>query len=389
MNGRMLAQLQAEVGAEVASMTALRRRLHHDPRLSSCEETTLVTVLEHLPPGASRQRVGETGAVVRIGHGGPSVAVRAELDALPVQERTGVDWASTNGAMHACGHDVHLASLVALARAVNRVAAAAPLLAILQPREETYPSGAEEIVDAGVLTGHQVAAIVGAHVHPLVKEGEVACSEGPINAASDEFQIEMHGAGGHAAYPNLTPDPVLAIAQFTLSVQQLVSRNVDPMIPAVVTVGAIHSGEASNATPPNAVARGIIRSMSEDQRRMLHQRLRAVAEGTALTHGCGVDLKIVHGEPVLENHPRLVRATRSRLETLGLRLAPALRSCGSDDFAFFSAVAPAMMMFVGCGRENGSHPLHSPMFLPDDDAVRHVAMAMLAGYLAGTALLGN
>lgn len=377
--GTGLTTLRAALREELPAARLLRRRIHADPRVAGDEQATVELVLAHLPGHA--RPAAQTGALVRVGGPGPAVAVRAELDALPLAEETGVAWASANGATHACGHDVHLAALVALARAVAQIETSAPLVAVLQPREETYPSGARDIVESGALDRHEVAAVVGAHVQPLLAEDEVACTPGAVNAAADEFVITMRGRAGHAAYPHLNRDPVLAVAQCVVSLQQLVSRDVDPMVPSVLTVGALAAGEAANATPGTAAARGIIRAMSEGSRRTLHERLRTVAAGVAQIHGCHASVDITDGEPVLHNDPALASATSGLLGTFGYRVVDSLRSCGADDFAYFAARYPSLMLFAGVGDGKGP-TLHHPAFLPDERAVDRVAEVMLAGYVA-------
>ena len=207
--------------------------------------------------------------------------------------------------MHACGHDVHMAALTALARALHAVGPPVPMLAVLQPREEGNPSGAVDIISSGLLQAHQVQAMAAAHVQPLLRAGEVACAPGVVNASADEFLVTMTGRPGHAAYPHLTRDPVLALAQFVVAVQQLVSRNTDPMQPAVVTVGTLAAGEVSNAIPGTATARGTMRAVTAAHRDLLDERLREVASGVALAHGCTADMTIERGEPVLDNDPGL------------------------------------------------------------------------------------
>ena len=336
-------------------------------------------------PAPSGRRRG-TGAVLRIGGPGPAVGVRAELDALPITEATGVPWAADRGAMHACGHDVHMAALTALARAVHQAGPPVPMLAVLQPREEGNPSGALDMISSGLLQAHQVAAMAAAHVQPLLQVGEVACAPGVVNAAADEFFVTMTGSPGHAAYPHLTRDPVLALAQFVVAVQQLVSRNTDPMQPAVVTVGTLAAGEASNAIPGTAAARGTMRAVTEAHRDRLHDRLREVASGIALAHGCTADVVIVRGEPVLDNDPGLAAGTAVLLTRLGATVTEPLRTCGADDFAFYAGIAPALMLFVGTGGQPGSG-LHTATFLPGDRAVADVAGALLAAYLAACATI--
>jgi amidohydrolase len=382
-----LGALRDAVHRELPAAERLRRELHARPSLSGREEPTLDQLLDALPGGTGAERMAAgTGAVLRIGGPGPAVGVRAELDALPITEATGVPWAASNGAMHACGHDVHMAALTALARALHQVGPPVPMLAVLQPREEGNPSGARDVVSSGLLQAHQVSAMAAAHVQPLLEAGEVACAPGVVNAAADEFFVTMTGRPGHAAYPHLTQDPVLAVAQFVVAVQQLVSRNTDPMQPAVVTVGALAAGEACNAIPGTATARGTIRSVTETHRDRLHERLREVATGIALAHGCTADVVIVRGEPVLDNDPGLAASTAALLTRLGVTVTEPLRTCGADDFSFYGGIAPALMLFVGADGEPGSG-LHTATFLPGDRAVADVADALLAAYLAGCAVI--
>ena len=380
-----LGALRDAVHRELPDAERLRRELHARPSLSGHEAPTLDQLLDALPGGAGAERVtAGTGAVLRIGGPGPAVGVRAELDALPITETTGVPWAAGPGVMHACGHDVHMAALAALARALHEVGPPVPMLAVLQPREEGNPSGALDVISSGLLQAHQVAAMAAAHVQPLLQAGEVACAPGVVNASADEFFVTMTGSPGHAAYPHVTRDPVLALAQFVVAVQQLVSRNTDPMQPAVVTVGMLAAGEASNAIPGTASARGTIRSVTAVHRDRLHERLREVATGIALAHGCAADVTIVRGEPVLDNDPGLAASAAALLTRLGATVTEPLRTCGADDFSFYGGVAPSLMLFAGTGGQPGSG-LHTATFLPGNRAVADVADALLAGYLAGCA----
>ncbi|WP_206068273.1 M20 metallopeptidase family protein [Nonomuraea composti] len=383
------AALRAALRRELPAAVALRRELHAAPNVSGEEGPTLRRVLAALPaalptvlPGGAVEHVATTGAVLRVGGPGPAVGVRGELDALPIVERTGVPWAAVNGAMHACGHDVHLAAVVALTRAIasqGNAEGLAPLLAVLQPREETFPSGALDVVASGVLGRHDVRAMIGAHVQPVLREGTIACTPGPVNAASDEFKVIVKGSEGHAAYPHLTRDPVLAMAQVIVAAQQLVSRAADPMAPTVVTFGTVNAGTAPNAIPGEAVARGTLRTMSQEWRERLYRRFTQVAEDTARAYGCNAVVEIFPGEPVLVNDPRLAARTGELLREQGWEVNDELRSCGADDFARYGDVAASLMMFVGVDTESG---LHSPAFLPADSAVGAVAEALLAGYLA-------
>ncbi|GAA2685366.1 M20 family metallopeptidase [Streptomyces lunalinharesii] len=380
MTVRHLTALAAALEEELPAATALRHRIHARPCLSGAESPTRDLVLAALPAG-STTKVADTGATVRIGGPGPAVAVRAELDALAVEEKTGAAWTSEHpGLMHACGHDVHLAALTALARAVGRIGGPAPLLAVLQPREENYPSGAQDLVEDGILDREQCRAVIGAHVQPLLPTGTVACTPGGVNASADEFTVTVHGRSGHAAYPHLTRDPVVALAHVVVALQSLVSRGTDPMSHVVLSVSTLAAGTAANVIPGTAEAGGTLRALGSDDREILHARLAEVAGLVAQAHGCAARVDITRGEPVLDNDAVLTAATRPLLGSLGLSVDDDLRSAGSDDFSFFCAQLPSLMLFVGT--HGGTEQLHSPTFLPPDERIRDVAHAMLAGYLA-------
>jgi len=386
-HAELWSRLRAALAEEVPAAVALRHLLHAHPDLSGREEPTAARVAAALGAPEAPPVAG-TGRLIRIGPpAGPAVAVRAELDALPILERTDAPFAARTGSMHACGHDVHLAALVALGRAARRVPLPAALLAVLQPREETNPSGARDLVDSGAFAPHHVISFVAAHVQPVVPAGAVTTGAGAVNAANDEFEIVVTGRGGHGAYPHLTDDPVPALAEIVTALQHLVSRRVDPLHAAVLTVGVLSAGQAFNIVPDTARAVGMLRSMSEADRESLRDGVRLVAERVAAAHGCTAQVTITPGEPVLVNDGRLAAATEAWLTRAGVPVAEPPRSCGSDDFSFFRQVAPTLMMFVGPAGDR-SAGLHSARFLPPDGAVGAVAGAMLAGYLGGLDTVG-
>ncbi|MFP5345670.1 MAG: M20 family metallopeptidase [Actinomycetes bacterium] len=372
-------RLWAALEEEIPAAVALRRRLHAEPDLSGDESATRDIVIAALPADACVTKVAHTGAVLRIGGPGPAVGLRGEMDALPVTERTVLPFASTRpGVMHACGHDAHMAAAVAVAGAVRRVDGATPLLLVLQPREETYPSGAEDVVGSGVLLAEQCVTMVGAHVQPSLPPGDVACAPGGVNASSDEFTIVVHGQPGHAAYPHLARDPVLALSAVVVALQSVVSRAVDPMSPAVVGVSALQAGRAANVVPGTATARGTVRALSTATRALLHERIDDVARSVAQAHGCTAEVTFVRGEPVLENDPALVKQVAAHLSRRGVRVSTALRSVGSDDFSFYAERWPSVMLFVGTDTDV---PLHSDGFAASDEDVARVARSLLAAYL--------
>lgn len=376
----LFSALDRHVGAGID----LRHRIHAEPRLSGQEQDTTELVTSAL--GMSGQQLENGGAVLRIGAAeGPTVGLRAELDALPVVEATDAGWRSTNGAMHACGHDVHLAAAFVVARTLEEDAPV-PLLLVLQPREETVPSGAKDVVESGALTEHQVRAFLGVHVQPRLPQGHFAATPGPVNAASDQFAIEIVGRPGHAAYPHLTADPVVAAADVIGTLQHLISRQVDPTNPTVLTVGSISGGNSPNVVPATVRMTGILRTFDERDRVRLHASIDEAATAVSDVHGCDADVQISLGAPVLTNDSDLTVTATGWIERSGLTPAPPLRSCGADDFSYYCPVVPSLMVFVGAG-PGGSDPpgLHHPAFLPPDRTVAEVARAMLAGYLGACA----
>lgn len=377
--------LFAALDRHLGTAATLREKLHSEPELSGHEAVTRDRVLAALPGGITITEVAGTGAIARVGGAGPSIGVRAELDALPVTETTDAPFTSCReGIAHACGHDVHLAALVAAAATIHEAALDVPLLAVLQPREETYPSGAKDITESGALTREQCAMMIGAHLQPTLDPGVVACVPGRVNASADEFEIHVHGTPGHAAYPHLAEDPIPALAGIVAALQGIVSRAVDPMMAAVIGVSSISAGSAANVIPGIARATGTIRAMTPGTRELLQRRVTDVARHVARAHGCDAEVTITAGEPVLENDPALVQAISRHLTRQGTTLSMTLRSLGADDFSYYSERMPAAMMFIGSASDR---PLHSPSFLPSETDLRTTARAMLAGYLGAAGLL--
>src|SRR5207245_4209473 len=232
-------------------------------------------------------RRGAPGAGGVVGTPSAPIAVRAELDGVPVVERTGAPFSATGEAMHACGHDVHMAALVALARAAHELEAGlpAPLLAIFQPSEEAYPSGAELLARAE-LAAPAPRAIVAAHIHPELAWGTVALDEGAVNASCDEFEVALEGVPTHGAYPHTGRDPILALAEVVLALNARAARAIDPMRPASLSVGVLEGGSAANVIPARAVARGAIRAHRDEDRQALRALVGEVVDGVAAAHGC-------------------------------------------------------------------------------------------------------
>jgi len=374
------------LAAELPAAIELRHDLHRNAEVSGGEAATAAIVAAALgAPDAAV--IAGTGRLIRIGPSlGPAVAIRAELDALPIAEETGAPWSSLTGAMHACGHDVHLAALTAVGRAARQVELPVALLAVLQPREEAPPSGAQDIAADASFTAQRPAAMIGVHLQHQFPAGTVAAAPGTVNAATDDFEITVTGTGGHAGYPHLAADPVLALCQSVVALQQLVSRRVDPVHGAVVSVGTLRAGTAANVIPPTAMASGTIRTLAGGDREFLRAAVAQTVADTCRASGCEGAVAITRGEPMLVNDPGLTAACQPLLRAAGFSVDTEFRSCGADDFSYYSAVVPTLMLFAGSGTPVS---LHHPRFLPSDDAVGQVATAMLAGYLAAARSLAE
>lgn len=379
-------QWGAALDRELPAARRLRRELHADPCVSGQEHPARDRLVEAMSDRVAFEQIADAGAVGRIGPlDGPSIAVRAELDALPVTERTGVPFSAVGAAMHACGHDVHQAAVVALLRAAASVDLPLGLVGLLQPREESYPSGALEMVQAGVIPRHGIAHVIGAHVHPGVRRGAVAAGGGFINAAADEIEIRVTGRGGHGAYPHEASDAVAAIAQIALGLPETVRRTVSPLRPALVSIGTLVAGEgAANVLPAEARIFATMRTTDPADRSTLFRAVREMAERTAEAYRTTATVERTEGEPALINDAALAAGADDWLARLGVDGAEPMRSLGADDFSYFCDTVPSLMMFVGV-ETAGRHPqpaLHHPEFLPGEEAVDLVARALMAGCLA-------
>ncbi len=385
LTARLLALLEAELPRAVE----LRHALHAEPELAHEERRTSARIAAELQATALVSAAAETGLLALVGTPGAApVAVRAELDGLPIAERTDAQFSAAGEAMHACGHDVHMAALVALARAAATLGEdlPVPLLAVFQPSEEAYPSGARELAE-GELADARASAIVAAHVHPELPWGTVALDHGAVNAASDTVEIAVEGAPSHGAYPHLGRDPILAIAQIVVALHAEAGRRIDPLAAAVLNVGVLEAGRTENVIPDRARARVSLRTLRAQDRDALREMVQEVVHGVAAAHGCRGVAELIAGEPALENDAEIVARTCALLASAGFARAPEWRSCGSDDFAFYGELAPIAMAFVGLAGAPGftERPLHHPQLLPPDEAVGATARAQALLYLAAAA----
>ena len=265
-------------------LVTLRRELHRHPELSFAERDTTARLVEALGDvGVSDvRRIGETGAVARVPgrtRSAPVVALRGDIDALPIQEATGLPFASTvPGVMHACGHDIHASWAVGAAALLAADPADGDVLIVLQPAEEVG-QGALAVLESGAID--DARAIFGGHVDRRFTVGQVVADDGPLAASADTFTIEIIGAGAHAARPHEARDPIVALAAVVSALQLIVSRRLNPATPGVITVGTINAGTASNIIPDRARATGTIRAVDSESRALMHEELRRVTESIA------------------------------------------------------------------------------------------------------------
>lgn len=358
-----------KVPKEVFSrMVDLRRELHRHPELSWEEEQTSRKIRSQLDElGIEYRVVAQNGIVADIEGADPSadrIALRADMDALPIFEETGLSFASKrDGVMHACGHDGHSSMLVGAAQLLLERRPPVGVRLLWQPAEETA-DGAQAMVKAGVLEG--VAAIFGGHLDRHYEPGKLVVTPGPVNASTDIFSIEIKGREGHGARPHEALDAVVVGSLLVTSLQTIVSREVDPAHPSVISVGSFHAGQASNVIAGRATLEGTIRSQSPSVRAHLHRSLRRIAESVGTLHEAVIEVDIDKKTPPLVNSPQMVKLARQAameivdpIDVVELRTA----NMGGEDFACYLKEVPGCYIRYGAqvkGRE--SFPAHSSQF---------------------------
>jgi amidohydrolase len=359
-----------ELAEVVGDAVTWRRQLHAHPELSGQEHETAAFVRERLGSLDSLEIVSPTPtsvvATLRGGHPGPTLALRADMDALPIQEESGVEFASRNaGVMHACGHDGHTAMLLATARllAAMRDELAGEVRFVFQHAEELPPGGAVEIVASGVIEG--VDAVVGCHLMSDMEVGRIGAIEGPCTASGDTFSARIVGRGGHAAFPHATVDPIAAAAQAISSLQHVVSRETPPLDSVVVSVTRISGGTADNVIPESVELGGTVRTYSEDARLRTREAMERILGGIASAHDASYQFEYADGYPSVVNDPDLTALVR---EVAGERLIECPPLMAGEDFSAYLRVAPGCFFFVGAGGPD-AFPHHHPRFTIDEGAL--------------------
>jgi amidohydrolase len=366
---------------------AARRDFHQHPELFFQEVRTAKKVAEHLDqlgieytPG-----VAKTGIVAHLGEGAPVIALRADMDALPIVEKTGLEFSSENeGIMHSCGHDAHTACLMGAATILAQDFAAGRLKGtvrfLFQPAEECEDdegkSGGQRMVEEGALEG--VDAVVGMHVISTLPANKVFVREGPFMAAVDSFEAKIIGRGGHGAYPHDALDPIWLAAQVINAIHGILSRRKHPVEPGLITVAAIHAGTAGNIIPVEVQMRGTIRSFSQETRMLLHRELENCFR-IVQAFGADYHLDIEYGYPVTENNPEMARfVARMASDLLGQeRVGEAAIETGAEDFSYMALAVPGAFFYLGGKKDDVDRQHHAPDF-DIDESILPTGAALMA-----------
>ena len=372
----------------------LRRDLHANPELAYGEVRTAKRIQEVLSElGIAHQAgfAGGTGIVAMLGSGeGPCVALRADMDALPIHEQSGAEFSSRNqGVMHACGHDTHMAMLLGAARILkeDEASLSGQVKLVFQPAEEGG-AGAKKMCDEGVLENPKVERMFGMHVWPVLPTGVVGLRDGAFLASATFFDIFVHGKGGHAAMPNLMVDPIVAASQIVTNLQSIVSRERDPFGSDVVSISAFHAGETYNVIPPVAHLKGTVRSLSLEDQSANIKRIQEIAQAIGQAHRCRVEVNFpgtTYPPTVNDAQALAVARSAARLVVGEAGLVVNAPTMGGEDFSFYAQRVPSAFAALGIANEakGSTNSLHHPEFRVDEDALpigaaMHAAFAMEA-----------
>jgi len=366
-------------------MVKWRRHMHMHPELSFRENETSRMIADLLEGWGLdvRRGVAGTGVVAKLvgGKPGSCIALRADIDALPIQDAKDVPYKSTvPGVMHACGHDGHTAELLAVARyySLHREATAGTRIFLFQPGEEVLPGGAVQMIAAGALD--EADAVYGVHLWSQMPCGTAATRPGPFMAAPDEFEIEITGRGGHGGLPHECKDAIVAGAYLVTALQTIVARSVDPLESAVLTVGKFNAGTANNVIAETCRLSGTVRTFNREMRAQMRSRLEDIVRHTCGLHGCEYTLRYFEGyPPVVNDEAETARWFRVAEQLLPDGAYECDRVMAGEDFSYYLQKKPGCFFFVGAGKaEGGSAPHHHPQFDIDERAMLHAARLLIA-----------
>lgn len=358
----------------------LRRALHRIPETAWTEFKTSALLRQELKRlQVPFRKVAGTGILAEIRNGkGRCIAIRTDIDGLPIYEQTDYPFKSLHpGQMHACGHDMHMATVTTTAAVLLQLRREfrGTVKLIYQPAEESPPGGARVLVNDGVLEDPKVDMIFGLHVDPHRRAGRIGIRAGTMCAGTLDFDVTIRGTGGHGAYPHLSQDPVAVAAQVIAGLQTIVAREVSPFEPAVVTVGKIEGGTARNVIPDVCRLEGTARSLAEKQLRFLARRIEAITVKTCKAHNCVADLTFTWGYPPLVNTEEanlVLRAAAQSLYGAGVLSPVRTPSMGGEDFAHYVNAVPGAMFWLGVRNVaiGAIHGLHHPSFKADETALK-------------------
>lgn len=357
-------------------LIAARRDLHRIPELAFQEVKTAAYIAEALTAMGLPVTTGIAGtgvcAILNTGRPGPTILLRADMDALPVTEETNLEFSSQHpGCMHACGHDSHMAILLATAKTLITLqhTLCGTIKFVFQPAEE-YPGGAKPMIDAGVLHAPDVDYCFGLHVWPSAPSGVVEVKAGPLMAAMDRFEVTIHGKGGHAAKPHECVDALEIGAQAVGALQRIISRQIDPVQPALLTVASFHAGNALNVIAETATFGGTLRTYDTAVRARWEDRMRQVIGGICSAMGASFDLIFHPGYPPLINDAAMTAVVRrAAVQAVGeAQVHEAIPTMGGEDMAYFLEQVPGCFFFLGTGYE-GCSMIHNPCFTVDESVL--------------------
>ncbi|HZK65158.1 MAG TPA: M20 family metallopeptidase [Puia sp.] len=366
----------------------IRRHLHAHPELSYKEFKTSAYVQEKLRHlGIPFEVKATTGVVGMIRGKNPDkrvIALRADMDALPILEENAVSYKSqNNGVMHACGHDVHTSILLGASKILNELKEEweGTVKLIFQPGEEKNPGGASLLIKEGVLHNPQPQAIFGLHVHPGLEIGKLSFRGGPSMASADEIYITVRSKGGHAATPQLTVDTILVASQLVVSLQQIISRNKNPFTPSVLSISSFQGGYTTNVIPSEVKLMGTFRAMDETWRFQAHNLIRKMAKGLAMSTGAEIDVLVDVGYPVVNNDENLYPVARARAEEYAGKenVSETEVRMGAEDFGYYTQEIPGCFYRLGVMNEAKgiTSSVHTPTFNIDESAIE-TGMGMMA-----------